>query len=402
MSSGNGRSFSRRKVTFLLVSSSLVMFCISGILGARVLPKVSRDDTYRYLSLFDEVLSLVRYNYVEPVDGGRLMTGAYKGAAESLDPYGAYLSPEEMKSEQERRKVAGGVVGLTVSKRFGYIVVISTTEASPAASASIESGDYIITVDGVSSSDLSIAGAMEMFHGPVGSTLKLSVIRRSSRTGEPEDIDLVRAESSRNPVSASVRDEVLVLKIRELGPEAVATVRSEAAAHSSMPLLLDLRDCANDSLTDAVALADLFLDEGPIVKIKSRKHGDRSLDATPAPDTIAAPAFVLVNRGSAGASELVACALKFYKRALVLGERTFGRGSEQEVLPLSNGGGLRVSVAKYLSPDDTVIQGSGVEPDREIAAKDDEGTAAPAAGDAVLDEALELAREKHDAQPAAA
>lgn len=378
--------FGRRKVVFLAFSSTLVMFSITGILGAKVLPKVSPDATYRFLALFEEVLSLVRYNYVEPVDGKKLMAGAYKGAAESIDPYGAYISPEEMKALKAEQKQPAGTIGLEVSKRFGYIVIICSQEGSPAHRAGLRSGDYVITVDDKSASDLSVAQAREAFNGPVGSKLRLSVIRRQSRSGDPEDLELVRAEPVRSEVVATRRGTVVHLRVRELDAAAIARVRAEAERSAGAPLLLDLRNCTTDSIDEAVALADLFLDEGDIVKIKDRRKGESTLAAGKTPAALAGPLFVLVNRGSAGAAEIVASALKHAHRAKILGEKTFGRASVQEVLPLSNGGGLRVSVAKYLAPDGSAIQGTGVEPEQKIPEPD-----YPPADDQdpVLDKALE-------------
>ncbi|MFN7972510.1 MAG: S41 family peptidase [Acidobacteriota bacterium] len=394
------RGFSRRKVVFLSLSSSLVMFSVTGILGAKVLPKVmSTDASYRYLSLFSDVLSLVRYNYVEPVDSKKIMHGAYKGAAEALDPYGAYLTPEEMKAQAEQKDVPAGSLGLEISKRFGYIVVISTVEDSPAAKIGIKGGDYIITVDDRSASDLSISQAMEAFKGPAGSACRLSVIRRTSRSGDPEDLEIKREEIRRPPTVAQTRDGILTVRMRDLLTDDVTKVRTEiATSGKDTPILLDLRDCTSDSASDAVALADLFTDQGEIVKVQDRRKGETHIEATKGTDTCTSPLFVLVNHGSAGAAEIVAAALQAQKRARIMGERTFGRASIQEVLPLSNGGGLRVTVAKYVAPGGTAIQGAGVDPDDKIAEPDQPEPA----GDPVLDRAIELIHGANAAVPKAA
>ncbi len=381
-----------RKLGFLVLSSLVVLFSASGMVGAKLLPKVSHDSTYRYLSLFDEVLGLIRFNYVEPVDTGRLMQGAYRGAAEALDPGGAYLSPDELKAERRKSEGPIGSLGLHVSKRYGYVVVVASIAESPAAKAGIESGDYIVTIDGVSASQMSVLEAIRRFHGPIGSSIQLSVIRRSSRTGQPEDIELTR-ELSREQV-ASVRNlgTLIEARIPEVTRGNVRRVAAAVAAANEVGcLLLDFRGCSNDALDEAVRLADLFLEAEPIVTIRDSRTGELTRMGTFPQPFAGTSVYLLVDRGTAGAAEVVAGALKDQGRAEVLGERTFGRGSVQETFLLRNGGGLRVTVARYLSPSGAVIDGLGIVPDVRLRL-----LSKPVAGeDSMLDQAIDYIRGTH-------
>jgi len=378
-----------RKLGFLVLSALVVLFSASGMVGAKLLPKVSQDSAYRYLSLFDEVLGLIRFNYVEPVDTGRLMQGAYRGAAEALDPGGAYLSPDELKAERRMNAGPTGSLGIHVSKRYGYIVVIATVTDSPADKAGIKSGDYIVTIDGVSASQMSILEAVRRFHGPVDSSIQLSVIRRSSRTGQPEDIDLTREVSRDQVASVRSRGTLVVARIPEITPGNVRRVRAAATAAGEVGcLLLDLRGCSNDALEDAVRFCDLFLEDEPIVTIRDSRTGELTRLGNAGSPFAGTSVYLLVDRGTAGAAEVVAGALKDQGRAEVLGERTFGRASVQETFLLRNGGGLRVTVARYLRPKGDIIDGRGIVPDVRLRLP-----SKPVAGeDSLLDQALDYIR----------
>ncbi len=357
----------------LLSNTLIISLLILGMLfingnGGEV--KASTDDVYKDIELFTEVLRQVEENYVEPQDTKKLIDGAIKGMMQSLDPHSSYMTKEE--NDDLRIETQGSFmgVGMQITVRDNILTVIAPIEDTPAFKAGIKSGDKIIKIDEKTTLDMTSSEAVKLIRGTKGSSVKLTISRkgvdkplvfnivrdviplqsvRSYRLGY--DIGYVRITN----FQGNTTDELLgaLDKLEKEGP-----VKG---------IILDLRDNPGGLLTQAVGVSDVFLESGIIVSTKGRiKDQDMVESATKSDSDRTYPMVVVVNGGSASASEIVAGALKDNKRALILGTRTFGKGSVQTILPLSDGSGLRLTTARYYTPSGRSIQVSGIEPDIEM------------------------------------
>ena len=357
----------RGRKLMLTVSGCLVIFVLlGGVLGR----SLALEGTYTFLKLFNEILYLVRNNYVEPVQDETLMEGAYRGMLESLDPMSEYLTAEAFKraSLDERRGPAD--VGATLSKRRGYTVIVTVTEGSPAQKAGLGTGDLILTIDGKSTMRMGVWEATQSLQGRSETTVRLGVIKpMDSRS---QNFDLVRRLPLRPPLQASVLEPGVGL-LRLGGLEAGEGERVRKALDSlrtqgARRLLLDLRSNAGPSLEEAVKTASLFMGEGKVVTLADRKAGSSDLKAGPSGPVWKGPMVVLVGQGTAGPAEALAAALRDRAGATLVGDKTWGLGSVQKVIPLPAGDGIRISVGKYLSPSGKEWNGTGLSPDVEQAA----------------------------------
>jgi len=357
----------RGRKLMLTVSGCLVTFVLlGGVLGR----SLALEGTYTFLKLFNEVLYLVRNNYVEPVKDDTLMEGAYRGMLENLDPMSEYLTAEEFKraSLDERRGPAD--VGATLFKRRGYTVIVTVTEGSPAQKAGLGTGDLILTIDGKSTMRMGVWEATQALQGKSGTALRLGVIKMMD--SRSQNFELVRRLPLRPPLQASVLEPgvgLLRLGGLESGEgERVRKALDSLRALGARRLLLDLRSNAGPSLDEAVKTASLFMGEGKVVTIADRKAGSSDLKAGPSGPVWKGPMVVLVGQGTAGAAEVLAAALRDRAGATLVGDKTWGLGSVQKVIPLPAGDGIRISVGKYLSPSGKEWNGAGLSPDVEQAA----------------------------------
>lgn len=347
-----------------LVLTFLVTFTVTGICG----DLAARDTTYQELKLFSDVLEEVQKNYVEPVDSKQLIEKAIHGMVNSLDPHSAFLPPEAFENLQEETKGEFGGIGIVITKRDNLLTVVSPVEGTPAYKAGVKANDIIIKVDGKSTQDMMLWEAVDMMRGKPGSTVKITIVREDTK--EPMEFSLVREIIPLDSVRyANLKDGygyLWVTNFRENTTEEVdkALTDLEKKNKPMKGLILDLRDNPGGLLNQAVAVSDVFLDSGTIVSIRGRDKKQQDVfKAESNGGKHSYPMVVLINGGSASASEIVAGALQDNHRALLIGTTTFGKGSVQTVKPLRDGYALKYTIARYYTPNGTSIQSSGIHPD---------------------------------------
>jgi len=328
------------------------------------------EDVYKNIEVLSEVLSKIENNYVEGTDPNKLIYGAIKGMVGTLDPHSLFMSPEEYKELMIETKGSFTGVGIVITVKDNVLTVVSPIEGTPAFRAGIKAGDQIIKIDGKPTKDFTVMEAVKFIRGPRGTKVKLTVMRKEGDT----IIDLVITRDV-IPIK-SVRllffpDDIGYVRISNFqsntGQELSKALEKIESKKELKGLVLDLRNNPGGLLSQAVEVADEFLDSGVIVSIKGRNEQEEKSYAHKGVDYRKYPMVVLINEGSASASEIVAGALQDNKRALLLGTTTFGKGSVQTLFPLSDGSGLRLTTAVYYTPSGRSIQASGVEPDIEVA-----------------------------------
>lgn len=330
---------------------------------------LEEEVTYKGLSNFTRVLDLIERNYVDNVDSEKLAISAIEGMLKTLDPYSAYLTPERYKELEIGTSGEFGGVGIEISGENDLLTVITPIEGSPAAKAGINPGDLIIAIDGKSTQGLSVDEAVKSLRGPKGSTVKITI--QSQGDKNPREVVLVRDIIYVKSVNSKLVDgRIGYIKLSQFqektSEELVKAIEALESENKSQlnGLILDLRNNPGGLLTQAVEVADEFIDEGLIVSVKGRVE-DQSTEyyATKKDNTPGYPIVVLVNKGSASASEVVAEALQDKKRAVILGTKTFGKGSVQSIIKLEDGSGLKLTTAKFYAPSGRSINQVGVIPD---------------------------------------
>jgi carboxyl-terminal processing protease len=392
---------------------SVVMFCFAGL--GYVLGRTPDDKTYRSLTVYSEVLQKVQQDYVDEPNMHLVTTGALHGLLESLDPHSSYLTPREY--TEYKQKLAANVngdVGLTLSKRFGYIIVVSVLPDSPATKAGIHSGDIFESVAGFTTRDMSVGQALNFLRGQVGTGVKVSVIRRGK--AQPDEVDLVREKPPAvKLVSQKAEPDILALRLITLDPGRADEVRSillEAEKQGVRKVILDLRECGRGPVSEAISLARLFVPSGTLTTLRGQTVSAQVFSAEPGKVIWKNPVSVLVDATTSGAAEVLASAIAANHRGDVVGERTFGLASEQKLITLDDGSAIFLTVANYFNPGGKSILEEGVLPTETVHAAateddsdaaEDDGTPAantqkePSAGprplspeDAIFRKALEL------------
>ena len=350
-------------------SLSLALLAFVGLaLPARLAASDDSDQVNR--GLFDEVYDQIRKNYVEPVSQQQLIEGAIKGMLASLDPHSGYLDAKEYGEMMVTTRGEFGGLGMQVTMEDGAVKVISPIDDTPAAQAGIKPGDLILAIDGAPVSDMTLNEAVDKLRGDVGTNVKLT-LRREGR--DPFELTLTRADIKVAPVKSHLADnDIAYIRITSFSErtssgveDAMKSLRQQANGKLA-GIVLDLRNNPGGLLDEAVAVSNDFLDSGTIVSMKGRQpEDDRTFTAEPDHDLARGlPVVVLINGGSASASEIVAGALHDDHRAILLGTRSFGKGSVQTVLPVKqSGGAIRLTTALYYTPSGRSIQGEGIEPD---------------------------------------
>jgi carboxyl-terminal processing protease len=359
---------SKSKLGLVLASSTLAVFLVvgsglsGGLSGKSSTP--AGDGAYRQLRVYEEVLARVRSDYVEEPDIKEATNGALHGLLESLDPFSSYLSPEEYTAYQAKKSTQKGELGVVLAKKFGYVSVITSLPGSPAAKSGIYSGDIVESIDDASTREMSLEKVSNLLNGKPGTTVTLSVIRASR--AEPQKITLKRETVAMPAVSAKISEPGIGYIRIEAFPAGRATEvvqhLQKLVAGGAKSLVIDLRNSAEGDANEAVKLADVFLDHGLIGYLQGQKYPRQNFDATAGKNKYTLPIVVLVNRGTAGPAELLAAALKENGRAEMIGERTYGVGSVQKIIPLDDGSALLLSVAKYYTPGGKAIQDNGLTP----------------------------------------
>jgi len=336
-------------------------FIISGFALSK-----SKDEVYRRLKQFTEIMEIVRKEYVEEVDYDRLIIGAIQGMLQSLDPYSSYLTPDMMKEMEIETKGTFGGIGIEIGIKDGILTVISPIEDTPAWKAGLKAGDKILKINGEPTKGLSLMECVKRLRGPKGTKVTITILREGF--SEPKDFTIVRDIIKIQSVkSKELEPGYLYLRITQFQEETTKDLREAIVVYGKKTpikgLILDLRNNPGGLLDQAVGVADLFLKEGVIVSVKTRGGQELVYQAQREGTFPDWPLVVLVNHGSASASEIVAGALKVHRRGVILGARTFGKGSVQTIIPIEGGAGLRLTTARYFTPDGNSIQDKGIIPD---------------------------------------
>jgi len=372
-----------KKRLVLIVFFIGIAFMMLGWPGVKAKTSASEDDIYQNLRVFSEVLSLVQDNYVEKVDSQKLIYGAINGMLRDLDPHSSFLKPEDYKELQIETKGKFGGLGIEITIRDGVLTVVAPLENTPADRAGIMANDQIVRINGEPTQEMTLMEAVQKMRGPKGTKVKLTIVRKDER--KPLEFELERDTIS----IQSVRSELLepgygYVRISSFQSGTGKDLRKaldqfEEKDQPMQGLILDLRNDPGGLLDQAVEVSDEFLEKGLIVYTGGRlesQHMRFEAHKNDKPHNY--PIVVLVNAGSASASEIVAGALQDHKRAIILGEPTFGKGSVQTVIPLPDGSAVRLTTSLYYTPSGRSIQAKGIEPDivvkRESAQNDDGDT----------------------------
>ncbi|HET9533078.1 MAG TPA: S41 family peptidase [Blastocatellia bacterium] len=336
----------KTKIAIVVFSTLIAFYAIVGSFMSKSGQVVARGSQYGQLQIFDEVLTHIIRDYVEEPDLEKVRIGSLRGLAEGLDPYSAYLTPEQVK--QYDPKAAKGETGLILSKVGGYAYVLAVVKGSPAEAAGIRSGDFIEYVGKVPSRDLSLYDIEQLLGGQPGSTVEIRILHQ----GQSRKVNLARAKLVQPSIESRIEETGIgYIKITSLAPNKSAEVKtqlSDLMSKGAQRIVLDLRGTANGTLQEALAVANLFVGSGPLARIigKGGKETDvRSAD--PNKVVFTGPLAVVIDRSTAGPAEIIAAAVRDQKRGEVVGERTFGAGSEQQLFSLADGGALLITIAKY-------------------------------------------------------
>ncbi|MGI3170266.1 S41 family peptidase [Pseudooceanicola sp. C21-150M6] len=349
----------------------------AGLLGTTQVaaPLLAQDaaknsSVYEQLDLFGDIFERIRAQYVEEVDEKKLIEAAIDGMLTSLDPHSSYLSPDDAANMRVQTRGEFGGLGIEVTQEEGFVKVVSPMDGTPAAEAGVEAGDFITHVDGESLLGLTLDDAVEMMRGPVGSEIVVTVVREGE--SEPFDISIIRDTIKLTAARVRTEGHAIVARVTTFNdqttPNLTEGLEREIEAAGGLAnvtgVVLDLRNNPGGLLTQAIRVSDTFLDAGEIVSTRGRAPEDGERFNATAGDIIdGKPIVVLINGGSASASEIVAGALQDHRRAIVVGTKSFGKGSVQTVMPLRGDGAMRLTTARYYTPSGRSIQALGVAPD---------------------------------------
>ena len=329
----------------------------------------SAKKTYEYLDLFGDIFERVRSSYVEEVDEQKLIEAAIEGMLTSLDPHSSYLPPQNFEDMREQTKGEFGGLGIEVTMENGFVKVVAPIDDTPAANAGLEAGDFVTHIDGESVLGLTLSEAVDKMRGPVGSDIVITISREGAE--EPFDVTITRDVIKIRAVRARAEGNVAVLRITTFNEQtydnletAIADMKEEIGEDKLQGYIVDLRNNPGGLLSQAIAVSDAFLNTGEIVSTRGRdlNEADR-VNAREGDLTDGKPIVVLINEGSASASEIVAGALQDQRRAIVLGAKSFGKGSVQTVMRLGDKGAMKLTTARYYTPSGRSIQALGIEPD---------------------------------------
>ena len=330
----------------------------------------SEDDIYKKIDLFGEVLEKINTEYVDEINQAESMDSAINGLLQSLDPYSSYMSPETFNEMQTETSGEFGGLGIEVSMESGLVKVISPIDDTPASSAGIKAGDYIVKINDTQVQGKTLSDAVDLMRGPVGSGIELTIRRRGEKKALIFNIirEIIQIQSVKADLLEKNIGYIRLTSFNEnSGKQIKKEIKNLEKNENIKAYILDLRNNPGGLLSQAIKIADFFLDDGEIVSTKSRKSSEnRKWFANQGDLTNGKTLIVLINYGSASASEIVAGALKDHKRAILLGENSYGKGSVQSIIPLKNDGAIRLTIAKYYLPSGKSISEVGVSPDIEI------------------------------------
>jgi carboxyl-terminal processing protease len=346
-----------------LICVSVAIFCYAGI--GHVLGRTPDDKAYKSLTVFGEVLQKIQQDYVDEPNMRTVTAGSLHGLLESLDTQSSYLTPREY--DEYKKKIQSsstGDSGITLSKRFGYIIVISVLPESAAAKAGIHSGDIFESIGGFTTRDMSVGQAMNLLSGPAGSGVKVAVIRRGKAT--PEEVDVVREKPVAVKItSQKAEPDTLALRLTSLDPGRADEVRArlqEAEKQGVHNVILDLRECGRGPVSEGISVARLFVPSGTLATLRGQTVSSQTFSAEPKQVAWKGRVSVLIDATTSGAAEVLASAIAANHRGDVVGERTFGLASEQKLITLDDGSALILTTANYYNPSGKSILEEGVTP----------------------------------------
>jgi carboxyl-terminal processing protease len=352
-----------KKIQFYLIIFFVPFFFSHTINSAEI-------DIYKKIDLFGEVLEKINKEYVDEIDQSESMDSAINGLLQSLDPYSAYMSPEIFKEMQTETSGEFGGLGIEVGMEAGVVKVISPIDDTPASKAGLKAGDYIVKINDTQVQGKSLTEAVDLMRGPVGSDIKLTVRRRSVKKALVFIItrEIIEVQSVKSDLLDNNIGYIRLTSFNDNSSQQIKKQIEKLKENVNLnAFILDLRNNPGGLLTQAIKVSDFFLENGEIVSTKSRKKSENRKWFAKEGDIIDGKTLlVLINYGSASASEIVAGALKDHKRAIILGESSYGKGSVQSIIPLKNKGAIRLTVAKYYLPSGKSISEVGVKPDIEI------------------------------------
>ena len=357
------KSNDMKKIKFLLLIFFSVFYLNKTVISAEI-------DIYKKIDLFGEVLEKINKEYVDEIDQSESMDSAINGLLQSLDPYSAYMSPKIFEEMQTETSGEFGGLGIEVSMEAGVVKVISPIDDTPASRAGLKAGDYIVKINDVQVQGKSLSEAVDLMRGPVGSDIELTVRRRGEKKALTFSItrEVIQVQSVKSDI---LNENIGYIRLTSFNDNSSDQIEKQIIKlknnQNINSFILDLRNNPGGLLTQAIEIADFFLENGEIVSTKSRKKSEnRKWFAKKGDLTDGKTLLVLINYGSASAAEIVAGALKDHKRAIILGENSFGKGSVQSIIPLKNRGAIRLTVAKYYLPSGKSISEVGVRPDIEV------------------------------------
>ena len=347
---------------FLLIFFS-IFYLTKAVISAEI-------DIYKKIDLFGEVLEKINKEYVDEINQSESMDSAINGLLQSLDPYSAYMSPKIFKEMQTETSGEFGGLGIEVSMEAGVVKVISPIDDTPASRAGLKAGDYIVKINDIQVQGKSLSEAVDLMRGPVGSGIELTIRRRGEKKALTFNIirEVIQVQSVKSEILDKNIGYIRLTSFNDNSSNQIEKQIKKLKKNKNLnSFILDLRNNPGGLLTQAIKISDFFLENGEIVSTKSRKKTEnRKWFAKKGDITDGKTLLVLINYGSASASEIVAGALKDHKRAIIVGENSFGKGSVQSIIPLKNRGAIRLTVAKYYLPSGKSISEVGVRPDIEV------------------------------------
>jgi len=357
------KSDDMKKIKFFLLAFFSIFYLTKTVISAEI-------DIYKKIDLFGEVLEKINKEYVDEIDQSESMDSAINGLLQSLDPYSAYMSPKIFDEMQTETSGEFGGLGIEVSMEAGVVKVISPIDDTPASRAGLKAGDYIVKINDVQVQGKSLSEAVDLMRGPVGSGIELTVRRRGERKALTFNIirEVIQVQSVKSEIIDENIGYIRLTSFNDNSSDQIEKQIKKLKKDKNLnSFILDLRNNPGGLLSQAIKISDFFLENGEIVSTKSRKKSEnRKWFAKKGDITDGKTLLVLINYGSASASEIVAGALKDHKRAIIIGENSFGKGSVQSIIPLKNRGAIRLTVAKYYLPSGKSISEVGVRPDIEV------------------------------------
>ena len=357
------KSDDMKKIKFLLLIFFSVFYLNKTVISAEI-------DIYKKIDLFGEVLEKINKEYVDEFNQSESMDSAINGLLQSLDPYSSYMSPKIFDEMQTETSGEFGGLGIEVSMEAGVVKVISPIDDTPASRAGLKAGDYIVKINDVQVQGKSLSEAVDLMRGPVGSGIELTVRRRGERKALTFNIirEVIQVQSVKSEIIDENIGYIRLTSFNDNSSDQIEKQIKKLKKNKNLnSFILDLRNNPGGLLSQAIKISDFFLENGEIVSTKSRKKSEnRKWFAKKGDITDGKTLLVLINYGSASASEIVAGALKDHKRAIIIGENSYGKGSVQSIIPLKNRGAIRLTVAKYYLPSGKSISEVGVRPDIEV------------------------------------